>query len=136
MLFCSYSMKLPVIRLQKDISELFSARRSLARAGKQTSTISSLYQIRDSHSDDTILFLFHIQKKIAPKAHDRNKLRRWIRESVRASETIQEMDTHLKEKKQQVLLLLRADFKPSPGHSWNEIKNDVEIIFTLLQKKI
>src|SRR4051812_987612 len=108
MLFCSYSMKLPVIRLQKDISELFSGRRSLARSGKQTSTISSLYQIRDFLSDDPIVFLFHVQKKVVPKAHDRNKLRRWIREAVRHSAELMEIESALREKNKQVLILLRG----------------------------
>src|SRR5438874_605520 len=88
--------KLPVLHLQKDIDELFAGRKSLARSGKQTSTISSLYLLRNAiQEDEPFLFLFHVQKRVVPKAHERNKLRRWMREAVRQSEELHEIKSVL-----------------------------------------
>ena|SRR2546430_169230 len=124
------------IRLRKDIDELFAGRRSLARSGNQTATISSLYFLRPLLEDDEpLLILFHAPKKNIPKAHERNKVKRWMREAVKQNEELSRIESALKEKNKQVLLLLRGDFKPSKEHSWQEIRSDINIIAGSLGKK-
>ena len=126
-----------MIRLQKDIDELFAKRRSLVRSGNQTSTLSSIYLLRAlEEKSASLLFLLHAPKRTMKQAPLRNKLKRWIREAIRQSAEIAEVSNLLKEQNSQVLLLLRADFKPSKDHGWKEIKEDIVVIGNLLLKKI
>jgi ribonuclease P protein component len=126
-----------MIRLQKDIDELFAKRKSLVRSGNQTSSLSSIYFLRPlDEQSDPLLFLLHAPKKFIKQAHERNKLKRWMREAIKKNEEIEKIKEILAEKKLQVLLLIRADFKPSKDHSWQQIYEDIRIITKHLMKKI
>ena len=128
---------IPMIRLQKDIDELFSKRKSLVRSGNQTRTLSSIYYIRPlSEKTEPILYLLHAPKKFIKQAHLRNKLKRWMREAIRQSEEIELINGMLTEKRIQALVLIRADFKPSKDHAWLQIKDDIRIIMNRLIKKL
>jgi hypothetical protein len=59
-----------------------------------------------------------------------------MREAIRQGEEIQNVVKILIKKNQQVLLLVRADFKPSKDHAWKEIKSDIIIIGKKLADKI
>jgi ribonuclease P protein component len=127
----------PMIRLQKDIDELFGKRKSLVRSGNQTTTLSSIYLFRPLVENSvTILFLLHAPKKYIKQAHHRNKLKRWMREAIRQSEEVEKVYEILAEKKIQVLLLVRADFKPSKDHTWQQIQEDIRIIMKRLMKNL
>jgi ribonuclease P protein component len=129
--------RLPMLRLQRDIDELFAKRKSLARSGNQTSTLSSIYYIRPlSENDEPILFLLHAPKKFIKEAHERNKLKRRMREAIRNNEEFENIRAILLEKKLQLLLLVRADFKPSKDHGWQQIESDIRIIVKKLEEKI
>jgi len=126
-----------MIRLQKDIDDLFANRRSLTRSGNQTTTISSIFYLRElPEASEPILFLLHAPKKFVKPAHERNKLKRWMREAIRKNEEFLKIREILSEKKLQALLLLRSDFKPSKDHSWNEIEGDIKIVIQKLKDKI
>ncbi|MFI5264691.1 MAG: ribonuclease P protein component [Candidatus Kapaibacterium sp.] len=127
---------IPMIRLQKDIDDLFANRKSLTRSGNQTTTISSIYYLRElPEASEPILFLLHAPKKFIKPAHERNKLKRWMREAIRKNEELEKIREILSEKKQQALLLLRSDFKPSKDHAWNQIEGDILIVMKLLLEK-
>jgi ribonuclease P protein component len=129
--------RLPMLRLQKDIDELFSKRRSLVRSGDHTSTLSAIFYLRPFPDGvDPILFLLHAPKKNIKEAHERNKVKRWMREAMRKNAAANEIAELLTEKKLQALVLIRADFRPSPGHGWQQIEEDIRIIYTRLLKKI
>ena len=126
-----------MLRLQKDIDELFAKRKSLVRSGNQTKTLSSIYYLRPvEEKTEPILFLFHAPKKFIHEAHERNKLKRWIREAIRHNEEIQKIRERLLEKKLQALVLIRADFKPMKDHGWQQIEEDIRIIIDKLYEKI
>lgn len=126
-----------MIRLQKDIDELFGKRKSLVRSGNQTRTLSSIYYIRPlSEKTEPILYLLHAPKKFIKQAHERNKLKRWIREAIRKNEEIGKITELLAEKNMQVLLLVRADFRPSKEHSWQQTEDDIRMITKHLMKKL
>jgi ribonuclease P protein component len=127
---------IPMIRLQKDIDELFAGRKSLVRSGNQTTTLSSIYYLRPLlENSEPVLFLLHAPKKFIKQAHERNKLKRWMREAIRKNEEFQMIREILSAKNQQALLLLRADFKPSKDHSWQQIEEDMKIITRSLLEK-
>jgi ribonuclease P protein component len=126
-----------MLRLQKDIDELFAKRKSLVRSGHQTATLSSLYLLRPlTQIGDPLVFLLHAPKKFIRQAHERNKLKRWMREAIRQSEEINNAVMILTDKSLQGLLLIRADYKPSKDHAWDEITNDIAIIGRKLGEKI
>ena len=126
-----------MIRLQKDIDELFGGRKSLVRSGNQTTTLSSIYILRQvPDSAEPILFLLHAPKKFIKAAHERNKLKRWMREAVRKNEELEKIKEILSGKKQQALLLIRADFRPSKDHAWQQIETDISIIIKRLMKNL
>ena len=126
-----------MLRLQKDIDELFGKRKHLVRSGNQTTTLSSIYYLRPlTEKSEPILFLLHAPKKIIKQAHERNKLKRWMRDAIRKNEEFQLVREFLSEMKLQVLLLLRADFKPSTGHAWLQIEEDISIVTKRLMKNI
>ena len=121
--------RLTMIRLQKDIDELFAKRKSLVRSGNQTRTLSSIYYFRpSSEKTEPILFLLHAPKKFIKQAHERNKLKRWMREAIRKNDELEKISELLTNKNIQALLLIRADYKPSKEHGWQQIKEDIQII--------
>jgi ribonuclease P protein component len=129
--------RLPMLRLQKDIDELFAQPKSLVRSGNQTKTLSSMYYIRPlSENVEPILFLLHAPKKFIRQAHERNKVKRWMREAMRKDEEFKTIKELLLEKKLQVLLLIRADFKPSKDHGWQQIEEDIRIIVERISVKL
>ena len=129
--------RISMLRLQKDIDELFAKRRSLVRSGNQTKTLSSIHVIRPlDENAEPILFLFHAPKKFIQEAHERNKMKRWIREAIRHNEDIQLIRESLREKQLQAMLLIRADFKPSKDHGWQQIEGDIRIIVNTLHGKV
>jgi len=129
--------RIPTIRLKKDIDELFAKRKSLVRSGNQTSSLSSIYVLRPLDGQtDSLLFLLHAPKKFIKQAHERNKLKRWMREAIRKNEEIEKIKGILAEKNLQALILVRADFKPSKEHGWRQIKEDIQIIGRKLIDKI
>jgi len=126
-----------MIRLQKDIDELFAMRMSLARSGNHTKMLSSLYLLRTAEENsEPILFLLHAPKKFIKQAHLRNKLKRWMREAIRQSEQVEKVNAILAEKNTQALVLIRADFKPSKDHAWLQIQEDIRIIMNRLMKNL
>ena len=129
--------KVVMLRLQKDIDDLFAKRKSLVRSGNQTLSLSSIYLLRPAdQNSEPILFLLHAPKRIMKQAPLRNKLKRWMREAIRQSSEIEKIRNVLLEQNKQVLLLFRSDFKPSKDHGWKEIKEDITVIGKKLLEKI
>ncbi len=142
MLFVFYKMNSKVhtapLRLVRDIDELFKEGRSLGRAGKDTSVVSGKYLLRElpEANAPAILFLYHAPKKFIKPAHERNKLKRWMREAVRISEEMNAIKDTLHEKNMQLLLLLRITTPPSAKCNWAHITADVQKMSSLLSTKV
>lgn len=134
MLFVFYKMNSKIhtapLRLQRDIDELFKEGRSLGRTGKDTSVTSGKYLLRElpEANAPVILFLYHAPKKLIKPAHERNKLKRWMREAVRISQEMNAMGDTLHEKNIQLLLLLRITTPPSAKCNWQHITEDIRSI--------
>lgn len=134
MLFVFYKMNSKVhtapLRLQRDIDELFKEGRSLGRTGRDTSVVSGKYLLRElpEANAPVILYLYHAPKKFIKPAHERNKLKRWMREAVRLSEEMDSIKDTLHEKNVQLLLLLRITTPPSARCNWQHITEDIRSI--------
>lgn len=134
MLFVFYKMNSKVhtapLRLQRDIDELFKEGRSLGRMGRDTLVVSGKYLLRKlpEAKAPVILYLYHAPKKFIKPAHERNKLKRWMREAVRLSEEMDSIKDTLHEKNVQLLLLLRITTPPSARCNWQHITEDIRSI--------
>jgi ribonuclease P protein component len=128
--------QLPMLRLQRDIDALFAARKTLARAGRDTATLFSQYLLRElPENESPILFLLHAPKKFVRRANERNKLKRWMREAIRTSDEMKKTYIRLKEKNIQALVVIRASALPSEKCSWGNIASDIQKIALLLEEK-
>jgi ribonuclease P protein component len=128
--------RLPMLRLQRDIDALFAARKTLARTGRDTATLSSQYLLRElPENESPILFLLHAPKKNVRRAHERNKLKRWLREAIRRSDEMKKTFARLKEKNIQALVVIRASAPPSKKCSWDVIESDIPKIALLLEER-
>ena len=131
------AFKLETICLKKDIDDLFAARKSLVRSGNQTSTLSSLYLVRElPQGSAPIMFLLHAPKKFISQAHQRNRVKRRMREAIRRCDDLYTIVSELLSRELQVLLVIRADHKPSKKHGWNEINADIQVITTRLAQRV
>jgi ribonuclease P protein component len=134
MLFVFYKMNSKVhtapLRLQRDIDELFKEGRSLGRTGRDMSVVSGKYLLRElpEANAPVILYLYHAPKKYIKPAHERNKLKRWMREAVRISEEMNAINNVLSEKNMQMMLLLRITTPPSEKCNWQHITDDIRSI--------
>ncbi len=142
MLFVFYKMNSKIhtapLRLQRDIDELFKEGRPLVRTGKDTSVLSGKYLLRElpEANAPVILFLYHAPKRFIRPAHDRNKLKRWMREAVRLSEEMEGIKQTLHEKNVQLLLLIRVMTPPSAKCNWQHIQKDIITLSEKLQMVI
>lgn len=126
-----------MLRLQRDIDALMAGRKPLAIAGRKTNVLSAFYFLRELPPDEPpILFLLHAPKRIARPAHDRNKLKRWMREAIRQSDEMKNVYEKLQGEKKQTLILIRATMSPSSDCNWNQIEEDIRIIADSLIKKL
>ena len=126
-----------MLRLQRDIDALMHSRKPLAIAGRKSSVLSAFYFLRELPPDaPPMLFLLHAPKRQTRPAHERNKLKRWMREAIRQSDEMKEAHRILAQENRQALILIRATMPPSADCSWNQIQDDVRIISALLIKKI
>lgn len=142
MLFVFYKVNSKVhtapLRLQRDIDELFKEGRSLGRTGKDTSVVSGKYLLRELPEADApaILYLYHAPKRFIKPAHDRNKLKRWMRETVRLSEEMNATGDILAQKNMQLMLLLRITTPPSAKCNWTHIQSDIQKVSEVLLVKL
>jgi len=140
MLFVFYKMnsRIQTIRLQRDIDELFAEGRSLGRTGKDTSVISGKYLLRELPEPNApaLLLLYHAPKKFTKPAHERNKLKRWMREAVRISDQMKNVSELVEGNSKQLLILMRITQPPSKDCNWQHISEDIRSIAEKLRTTI
>jgi ribonuclease P protein component len=111
-----------MLRLGRDIDELFASGKRLRHDGK----IRARYIVRENGKNDlSILFLFVVPKKFVRPAHERNKIKRWLREAIQNSDVLDELAQLLQENKKQMLIALRVETPPSARMNWNIISDEV-----------
>ena len=139
--------------LERDIDELFKARKYLVRPGKDTKRLTAMYVLRhfpspqpgeglgkkeDSSGKTTptapLLTLFIIPKRSVRRSHERHRIQRWFREAVRLSPITKEIEGILQSTNTQVLFGLRAELPPSKELNWPVVASDIEVILSRLLK--
>ena len=130
--------RIQTIRLQRDIDELFAEGRSLGRTGKDTLVVSGKYLLRELPEPNApaLLLLYHAPKKFTKPAHERNKLKRWMREAVRISDQMKNVSELVEGNSKQLLILMRITQPPSKDCNWQHIEGDVKKIGEVLMTKL
>jgi ribonuclease P protein component len=126
------------IHLERDIDELFQARQSLVRRGKDCRELSALWLLRETAtpSESPVSTLLIIPKRFVRRSHDRHRIQRWIREATRLSPILLEVEELLRSQQKEALLGIRCQNNPSRSVNWAVINSDVQILLEHLLKVI
>jgi ribonuclease P protein component len=126
------------ICLDRDIDELFKARQSLVRRGRDCRQLSAMWLLRDAPATllTPLLILFIIPKRYIRNSHERHKIQRWLREAIRCSPKTIEIEGLLQTINKEALLGIRCQLAPSKDLNWKVISSDIEIVLEHLLKAI
>jgi ribonuclease P protein component len=120
-----------MIRLERDIDVVLRGGKRLKHSG----TFAARFALRELPAGaKPLLFLFIVPKRFVRRAHERNQIKRWLREALIASEAFQTLTTALASSERQFLVSIRVDKAPSATMNWNVIHAEVESIVEALQK--
>lgn len=120
-----------MIRLERDIDVVFRGGRRLKHSG----TFAARYAIRELPAGaGPLLFLFIVPKRFVRRAHERNRIKRWMREAFIASEAFQALTASLTGSTRQYLVSIRVDKAPSAEMHWGVIKPEIETIVEAVAK--
>ncbi len=82
-----------------------------------------------------IRFLLLAPKRSYKLAHDRNKIRRWLRAAITATEEFSQLEATMLARDEQLLLMMRIS-KPIRTMRWDAIVSDVHTIAALMTKRV
>ncbi|HWF45349.1 MAG TPA: ribonuclease P protein component [Candidatus Kapabacteria bacterium] len=74
-----------------------------------------------------VRFLLLAPKRNYKHAHDRNKIRRWLRAAISEVELFARIEDRMQESSQQSIVMMRVS-KPLPNLNWSAILDDVRKI--------
>lgn len=127
------------LRHAKEITWLFENRKNLYVPKESgTPAVRGLWAIRPLPvgEPEPILFLTAVSKKSVRKAHDRNQLRRWIREALRSDDLLPDIIALAKGSNSQILLNISGLRPPSNECYFSIIKSQVHQLLSLLRSKL
>jgi ribonuclease P protein component len=117
-----------VLRGDKRIAWFLAEKRSLRRI-KASSGRSILVQAawateaRPTHPG--LSFWFVASKREIKEAHERNTLKRWMREAIRKSEDFRRIASNSRRNKVRTYLMLRVRTRPGIEANWNSISKEI-----------
>ncbi len=82
-----------------------------------------------------IRFLFLASKKSYKRAHDRNKIRRWLRAAITETTVFAELEASMLTRGEQLLVMMRVS-KPMREIGWKKIRENIESIASHLAKRV
>ena len=88
-----------------------------------------------SSSEAGIRILLLVPKNKNKRAHDRNKLRRWLRAAITETEDFSQLEETMLARGDQLLVMMRVS-KPVQEVTWANILEDVENIAAHLMKRV
>jgi RNase P protein component len=132
--------RLHTLRLKRDLDWFFDNKRRLT--GCRTKVVEAAWSRRPiPEGRCAIQFLFLAPKRHIRLAHDRNKIKRWLREAVGAIPQFTEIERVADTSNLQIILMLRVLRGPTSAIGdrvvdWSAIASDVERIGTALLKEV
>ncbi len=82
-----------------------------------------------------IRFLLLASKRSHKRAHDRNKIKRWLRAAIAEVHEFSTLETQLAARGEQVLVMMRIS-KPVREVKWDEVVENVRRIAEHLKKRL
>ena len=113
------------LRGLRDIEWFLETKRPIRSSSGGKMRITGAWSKRPLGDLAPIQFLFLVAKRSVREAHDRNKLRRWMREAVKNTLEFYEIELLAKESESQVLIMLRASNPPGKNVQFRSISSDV-----------
>ncbi len=120
------------IRLgQNSIIECAWSKRSLPEASSTIPEASPTAQ----ESESAIRFLLLAPKRSYKRAHDRNKIKRWLRTAIAEVPEFPSLESQLLSRNEQVLVMMRIS-KPIRDVKWVQIVEEMKRVVELLMKRV
>ena len=88
-----------------------------------------------SSNEAGIRFLLLASKKSYKRAHDRNKIKRWLRAAIHEVPEFAEIEATLSSEGRQAIIMLRIS-KPVEELKWSSILENMQSIAATLQKRL
>ena len=119
----------------RDTLDWFFANRKWVRLG-QNSIIECAWAVRVlPESEAGIRFLLLAPKRSYKRAHDRNKIKRWLRAAIAEVPEFSALETQLMDRSEQVLVMMRIS-KLIRDVKWAQILDETNRISELLMKRV
>jgi ribonuclease P protein component len=119
----------------RDTLDWFFANRKWIRLG-QNSFIECAWAKRPlPEAEAAIRFLLLAPKRSYKRAHDRNKIKRWLRAAIAEVPEFSLLETAITSRSEQVLVMMRIS-KPIRDVKWAQILDETNRICELLMKRI
>ena len=115
--------------------EWFFANRRWVRTAKLHVVECSWAERPLPESEAPVRFLILAPKRSYKRAHDRNRIKRWLRAAVNQVSAFAELESCVKERVVQILIMMRIS-KPIREIDWVTIVSDVESIAEHLWRRI
>ena len=110
--------------------------RIAARDGSHQAMVESAWAKRPlPGSEANIRFLLLAPKRSYKRAHDRNKIKRWLRAAITEVERFVQLEEKLHSSGEQLLVMFRIS-KPIADVKWPIILDDMQTIAEQLRKRI
>ncbi len=119
----------------RDTLDWFFANRKWIRLG-QNSIIECAWAKRTlPEGESATRFLLLAPKRSYKRAHDRNKIKRWLRAAITEVPEFATLETELSSHSEQLLVMMRVS-KPIREVQWAQILEETEHISLLLKKRV
>ena len=118
----------------KKTLEWFFANRKWVRTAKLNVVECGWAQRPIPENEPALRFLIIASKRSYKRAHDRNKIKRWLRAAVAEVPEFVLLESSLAEHELQLLIMLRIS-KPMTSVKWPDIVSDMQSIASHLTKR-
>ena len=116
---------------QKNLDWFFANRKWVrigAKGVPSKNIVEAAWALRPlPESEAGVRFLLLAPKRNYKHAHDRNKIRRWLRAAISEVELFAHTEDRMLENSRQLIVLMRVS-KPLPNLNWSAILDDVRTI--------
>jgi ribonuclease P protein component len=118
---------------EKSLDWFFQNRKWIRTAGN--SLVEAAWAIRDlPEGEADIRFLLLASKRNYKRAHDRNKIRRWLRAAITETPEFASLEDTAAATGKQLLVMLRIS-KPMLEVKWSIIKDEIAVVARHLHKR-
>jgi ribonuclease P protein component len=119
----------------RDNIDWFFAHRKWIRSAK-LELVECSYAVRPlPDREAAVRFLLFAPKRNYKRAHDRNKIKRWLRAAITGADDFGEIQKKMDSEGKQLLVTIKIS-KPIPDLKWNGIVEDIVKIADHLKKRL